>query len=291
MPQQIPDSALKKIRRVGKMLNALAAVSPVLAGRVAFRIFCSPRRLPLREEDRDFLETAQHFDFQAEKKLRIRGYTWQSEQNGAPEVLCLHGWESSSARWKRYVKGLRESGFTVHAFDAPASGRSDGAMLNVLLYSRVVKKFIAEKGRPYAVVAHSLGAAAAVMSAAILNAPRPERMILLGVFAESSRVIRDFGEILGVNEAVIQNIHREVERRSGMPIEEYSVAKKSSLLADVQGFVLHDRDDEVAPVAEGRMVAESWNARYLETEGLGHRMQDKKVVAEVVKFLTAPSTK
>jgi len=284
MPHQIPETTLKKIRRVGKMLNALAAVSPVLAGRMAFRIFCTPRRLPVRDNDRKFLSSAQNFDFQAEK-LRIRGYTWRSDEAGAPEVLCLHGWESNSARWHRYVKGLQKAGFTVHAFDAPASGYSEGKLLNVLLYSRVLKKFIAEKGVPYAVVAHSLGGAAAVMSAALLDTPRPEKMILLGVFAESSRVIRDFGDILGVNDTVIDNIHREIERRSGMPIHEYSVAKKARLLHDVQGLVLHDRDDEVAPVAEGRLIADSWNARYQETSGLGHRMQDQEVVEAVVKFI------
>lgn len=285
MARQLPDAALRKIRRVGKLLNSLAAVSPVLAGKVAFRIFCTPRRLPVRPEDREFLATARHFDFQAEKKLRIRGYTWHSEQPGAREVLCLHGWESNSARWRNYIKRLHKAGCTVHAFDAPASGHSDGQMLNVLLYSRVVKKFIAEKGTPYAIIAHSLGGAAAVMSAAILQSPRPVKLVLLGVFAESARVIRDFGAVIGVNEKVLENIHREIERLSGMPVVEYSVAKKAALLTDVQGLVLHDRDDEVAPVAEGRLIAESWNARYLETEGLGHRMQDKAVVKAILEFI------
>lgn len=288
---QSPDAFLKKVRRLGKMLNALAAVSPTLAGRTAFEIFCTPRRLPLRDEDRAFLSTAQHFDFQAENKLRIRGYTWQAEQTDAPEILCLHGWESSSARWKKYVKILHEGGFTVHAFDAPASGLSEGKKLNALIYSRVVKKFMAEKGAPYAIVAHSLGGAAAVMSATILNAPRPEKMVLLGVFAESSRVVRDFVKITGVNEIVLTQVEREIERRSGMHISEYSVAKKAALLHDVEGFVLHDRDDDVAPVNEGRLIAELWKARFVETEGFGHKMQHDSVVQAVMKFLTAPSTK
>lgn len=287
---ETPDAFLKKVRRLGKMLNTLAAVSPTLAGRTAFQIFCTPRRLPLRDKDRTFLSTAQHFDFRAENKLRISGYTWQSEQTDAREVLFLHGWESSSARWKKHIKSLRETGFTVHAFDAPASGLSEGTKLNALLYSRVVKNFIAEKGTPYAIIGHSLGGAAAVMSAAILNAPRPEKMVLLGVFAESVRVVRDFVKITGANETVLARVEREIERRSGMPIEEYSVAKKAALLRDVQGLVLHDRDDDVAPVAEGRLIAESWNARYLETEGLGHRMQHETVVQAIVEFLTAPST-
>ena len=63
------------------------------------------------------------------------------------------------------------------------------------------------------------------------------------------------------------------------------MAKKAALLTDVQGFVLHDRDDDVAPVEEGRLIAGFWNARYFETEGLGHRMQDKAVVQAVVSFI------
>ncbi len=284
MAQHLPEATLLRIRRLGRMLNRLSAVSPLIAGRIAFRIFCTPRRLPVREEDRAFLATAQSFDFTVEG-LRIRGYTWPSEDPQAREVLCLHGWESNSARWKKYIRGLQEAGFCVHAFDAPASGQSDGRMLNLLLYSRVVKQFLAGRRTPYAVVGHSLGGAAAVMSCALHNAPRPDRMVLLGVFAESARVVRDFAAILGVNETVVQTIYREIERRSGMPIGEYSVVQKAALLSEVRGFVLHDLNDEVAPVEEGRRVAGAWNALYHETRGLGHRMQDKKVVDAVVQFI------
>jgi pimeloyl-ACP methyl ester carboxylesterase len=285
MPQQFPEDFLKKVRRVGKTLNALSAVSPAVAGRLAFRIFCTPRRLPLRDDDRRFLSTAQHSDIFPERGMRIRVYTWQAEQESAPEVLFLHGWESNSGRWRKYVKQLNSAGYTVHALDAPASGQSGGRRLNVLLYSRAVKHFITEKGRPYAVVGHSLGGAAAVMSTTLLGAPRPEKMVLLGVFAESTRVIRDFGAVLGVNDTVLRSIHREIERRSGLPIEAYSVAKKAGELGDVSGLVLHDRDDDVAPVEEGRAVAASWMAQFIETQGLGHRMQDGEVVRAVLEFV------
>lgn len=282
---QHPEAFLKKARRVGKMLNALSAVSPALAGRVAFRIFCTPRRQSVRDKDRNFLAGSQQYTFYS-GKIPIRGYTWPGDR-ADKEVLCLHGWESNSARWQKYIRALLSAGFTVHAFDAPASGNSGGQVLNALLYSRVLNDFVREKGVPYAMIGHSLGGAAAVLSTAILQTPRPSRMVLLGVFAESVRVIRDFGAVLGVNEAVLHGIHRVIEQRSGMPIEAYSVAKKAALLTDIEGFVLHDRDDEVAPVAEGRLIAGQWNARYLETEGLGHRMQDKTVVRAVVEFLQA----
>ncbi len=273
------------IRRLGKMLNALAAVSPRLAGRVAFRIFCTPKKLAVREKDREFLATAIHSTFRAEG-LTIRNYLWESSNPDAQTILFLHGWESNAARWRKYIRAAIKAGFRVQAFDAPASGHSDGKLLNVLLYSRIVKKHIAENGVPYAIVGHSLGGAAAVMSLTLLEVKRPQKMAVLAAFAESTRVIRDFGRILGVNETVLQALYRHIERRSGLSIEEYSVRKKAGELSDIEGFVLHDLDDEVAPVSEGLAIAESWGCRFLQTEGFGHRMQDKVVVQEVIKFLT-----
>ncbi len=280
------EQTLKKIRRVGKILNALAAVSPSMAGRVAFRIFCTPKRLPVREKDLDFLATATHSTLRLEG-LSIRSYFWESPVPDAPTVLFLHGWESNAARWHKYIRAAREAGYRVQAFDAPASGHSDGQMLNVLLYSRTIKKFIADNDAPFAIVGHSLGAAAAVMSLALLGTKRPKKMAVLASFAESTRVLRDFAQILGANESVVQALFRFIERRSGQAIEEYSVRKKAAELSDVEGFVLHDLADEVAHVSEGRAIAESWGCRFLQTEGYGHRMQDKAVVQEVLQFLAS----
>ncbi|MBC7776201.1 MAG: alpha/beta fold hydrolase [Phycisphaerae bacterium] len=268
------------------MLNALATVSPTLAGSVAFRIFCTPKRLPVREKDREFLATATHSTFRTEG-LSIRSYVWESQTPNAQTVLFLHGWESNAARWHKYIKAAIKAGFRVEAFDAPASGYSSGKLLNVLLYSRTVKKHIVENDAPYAIIAHSLGGAAAVMSLALLGAKRPQKMAVLAAFAESTRVLRDFAHILGANESVLQALFRHIERRSGLSVEEYSVRKKAAELKEIEGFVLHDLNDEVAPVSEGLAIAESWECRFLQTEGFGHRMQDKAVVQEVIKFLVS----
>jgi predicted alpha/beta hydrolase family esterase len=133
-------------------------------------------------------------------------------------------------------------------------------------------------------VGHSLGGAAAVMSTTLLETPAPAKMILMGVFAESTRVIHDFARLLDVNQRVIRAIFKEIEKRSGIPIEAYSVTQKATLLKNVHGLVIHDADDAVAPVAEGRTVADAWNAVFLQTEGLGHRLQDKLVISAVVEF-------
>lgn len=265
------------------MLNALAAVSPALAGKVAFRFFCSPRRLPIREKDAAFLATAKNETFRFQN-LKIRTYFWSAPAPIGKSVLLLHGWESSSARWQKYVKGLHAAGYDVHAIDAPASGNSEGKLLNAVLFSAVVRAYISKTGVPHLIVGHSLGGAAAVMSTTLENAPHPPKMALLGVFAESTRVIRDFANMLGASEKVVQAMYREIEKRSGKSIEEYSVVMNARKLTDVKGLVIHDIADDVAPVEEGQAVAIAWGAEMYQTEGLGHRLQDKTVVQKVVAF-------
>ncbi len=66
------------------------------------------------------------------------------------------------------------------------------------------------------------------MSMALSGAVQPQKLVLMGVFAESSRVIRDFGNIMGLHEMVLQGVFRGIERRSGLPISEYSVQQKAA---------------------------------------------------------------
>jgi predicted alpha/beta hydrolase family esterase len=280
---------LKKARRVGSLLNALSYISPTLAGKLAFRLFCTPRTGRITEKDRPTLSSAKTSILEIEGHF-IKIYTWQplvsfsSSKKNIPSVLFVHGWESNAARWRKYIKAFREAGFQVTCLDAPAHGDSTGKMLNVPLYSRTLKGLMEKNGVPDVIVGHSIGGAAVVMSMAIFEAPRPEKAIVLGVFAESTRVIQDFGKFCNLRQVVLDRSNDHILKISGLPMTAYSVVKKAALLRDVSGFVLHDLNDAVAPVEEGREIAAAWGATYLETKGFGHRMQDKSVVKAVLEF-------
>jgi pimeloyl-ACP methyl ester carboxylesterase len=56
----------------------------------------------------------------------------------------------------------------------------------------------------------------------------------------------------------------------------------------VEALVVHDRDDDVIPVAEARLLEAAWpGARFLYTDGLGHRdiLADAAVVDTVARFI------
>jgi pimeloyl-ACP methyl ester carboxylesterase len=282
-----PESLLRKARRIGKVLNSIARVWPSLAGKLTFRLFCTPRKNEIRSKDLEFLTSAEQATLEVEG-LRIRTYTWYPAlQPAAGRVVFVHGWESNSARWRKYIKALRGAGWVVSAFDAPAHGQSEGRQINLPLYSRVLKAYMEETGTPDVLIGHSLGAGAIAMSLAALDGPRPSKAILLGAFASTLRVVHDFGNLLCLNAQTMQATDNEVHRRSGRRFADYSVEKMVAELHDVQGLVIHDRNDDVAPVAEGRSLARAWGVPFLETEGLGHRMQHRRVVEAVTQFVMA----
>lgn len=277
---------LKQARQAGKMLNFLAAFSTKLAGKSAFRIFCTPRTGRLREKDRVYLEKATKGGFHFEKLL-IRTYEWGA-QPGAPVVLLVHGWESNSARWQRLVSALVDAGFCVRALDAPGHGDSGGKILNLPLYARTLKAWLEQMDPVYAMVGHSIGGAAVVMSLGWLGAPPPEKAVVMGAFTDTERVVRDFARILGVNEKVWEALNLEIERKSGQPLDAFKIHTQSAKLGHVRGLVMHDRHDEISPIAEGLAIAKAWpGAIFLETAELGHRMQDKSVNKAICKWLKA----
>jgi pimeloyl-ACP methyl ester carboxylesterase len=281
------EEFLKKARRAGSAINLLSLVAPRLAGRLAFRIFCTPRNTKIKGKDLEFLYTSTQQTFTTED-LEIRTYTWHPAlPDPVGRILFVHGWESNSARWRKYVKLFCEAGWEVSAFDAPAHGQSEGRVIHLPLFSRVIKAYMEEFGVPDVLVGHSLGAGAVVMSMSLFDAPPVRKAALLGCFGSSERVLGDFGKLLGLHPRVMRAIDDVVQQKSGLRLKEFSIIDKSAMLPDeIQGLVLHDTDDEVAPVSEAQAIADNWGVPLIVTEGYGHRMQHKAVVGRVFEFAT-----
>jgi pimeloyl-ACP methyl ester carboxylesterase len=280
------DDFLRTARRVGTAINGLSYIAPSLAGRLAFRLFCTPRRQAIKGRDQEFLATSTQYSFEAED-LQIQSYTWHPAlPDPVGRVLFVHGWESNSARWRKYVKLFCEAGWEVTAFDAPAHGRSGGRMIQLPMYSRVIKAHMEQFGTPDAIVGHSLGAGAIVIGMTMYQAPIVQNIVLLGCFGSTERVMRDFGRLLGLRPQVIKAIDDVVYAKSGHRMATYSIVEKSAMLPDsVRGLVLHDSHDEVAPVSEAQAIAQNWGVPFSITEGYGHRMQHKSVVRRTFEFL------
>lgn len=275
-------------RLSGIALNALSALAPRAAGRLAMRLFGRPHRRLYSASDRELFSKARgSFRFQSGGRA-IQAYCWALPETSetAPAVLLLHGWESHSGRWDFLIPALANAGYRVYAMDAPAHGRSEGTRANMLIYAEAVRALIRREGAMQAVIGHSLGGAAAVAAFADLPpAEHPAKMVVMGAFDRTERVIGDFAQNLNLGRRVVKGLHREIERLTGHPISHFSVARMAAGLR-TRGLVIHDRRDAIVPFAEGEAIAQAMlEAEFMPTDELGHGLKHEQVVRRIGQFL------
>lgn len=272
-------------------LKALAAVSTELAFRAAWRLFRTPRRLPVKSWEAAALADARlsHVTFEGRG---VATWTWEPAVTAPatpPTALLLHGWEHRAAWWGVFARALTAAGWRVVAVDCPAHGASPGRRTTLVGYGQAAQAVVdAQPTGVQAVVAHSFGAAA--LSGLPVRFARPPRVALLSAPGSLGAVSQRFADLLGLPTVVVQRMADHIRRRFGRAPEEFSLLTMGPQLSVAAALLMHDEHDTVVPFAEAQAVAQAWPALTFEpTRGLGHNrlLRDPAVVARVVEFVTA----
>ena len=272
-------------RPVRRGFAAIQAISPQLAARAVERLFFTPARGAGNPGMEAFLQTGRRFAFRADGRP-VTGWRWGPGVGHAPVVYLAHGWGSRGGRLAGYAEPFLAAGYAVVTWDAPGHGASGRGMSSMPEFARALGVVVDNNGPAHAVVAHSMGASATALAASWgLGA---ERFVFLAPAADPPAFARSFGRALGARPEVMERARARSEARLRFSWNNLDVA---ALVADMTAplLVVHDRDDEVIPFAEGAAIAAAWpGSRLVETRGLGHRaiVRDPGVVAEVVSFVT-----
>jgi pimeloyl-ACP methyl ester carboxylesterase len=161
----------------------------------------------------------------------------------------------------------------VIAFDLPSHNESDPGALapgrtTAIECAEAVAAMIQTHGPARAVVAHSLGANATVFAASwgttvgrlVFLAPMGEFPIYLDLFAARH----------GFGRRIRAGLHRRLERRIGMPLEETNMVRVAARTDYPPLLLIHDPDDPETPYATSEKIVASWpGARLMTTRGLG----------------------
>lgn len=261
-------------------LRLLNSISPRLGGKHAFLLFCYPFPLKFKKYQSDFLKTS-HFSFLDFEGKRIAQYRWGS---GEKVILCLHGWQSNSFRWKKYVEVLDKKKYTMICLDAPAHGRSDGVLFNVPMYARLIQQFL-EQNKVDSILSHSLGAFSTMYLLSNYPLLSPPKVIALGTPSYADSFIDEFIRVLNLSSKARRNLVTYFTNYSGLKTNDFD----SKLFAKNQksfGLIVHDINDKEAPFEYAKEMAKIWpKSRFLGTEGFGHKLRDDSVVQEVIKFI------
>ncbi len=264
-------------------INFTAMASRKKAAAMAFELFCTPVRRSRHKSPRIF-ESAEKLSFLLEGKL-VRGYRWNHPQIN--KFLIVHGFESSSRNFDRYIVPMIKKGYEVIAFDAPAHGASSGKTVNLPLYTSMLKEITNRFGPVSAFLAHSFGGIALAHLLESIHHDEHTKVVLIAPATETTSAIDSFFTFLKLDPALRAPFDALILEKGGVPASHYSIRRT---MHHINATVLwiHDEDDDVTLLKDALQVRNDNhpNVEFMITKGLGHRRiyRENKVVKRVLEF-------
>lgn len=271
-------------------LRTSAAFSPDLAGAWAERLFLTPP--PPRYPAASALDLIDARARIVEHKRRaIATWEWGWRDRSAPAVVLAHGWGGNAAQMRAFVFPLLQDGYRVIAYDQPAHGVSEGRLTGLPDFAEVLAEVAWHHGQVEAVIAHSLGGAAAAVSLAAGKSSF-KKVVLISPPSDLVGYSRRFARWYWIPEPVRRAMQKAIEERYGVLWEDLEVPRIAPRLT-AAALVIHDRDDRMMPWKHGATVAQHWpGARLLTTRGLGHRriLADERVTRVAAQFVAGKAS-
>jgi pimeloyl-ACP methyl ester carboxylesterase len=262
------------------LFRGLCAIAPGIASGLAVALFRKPPRHRDSESELAMLEWSERLDLSLDGRP-LAVWRW----GRGPSVLLVHGWGSRGLRLVPFVAPLTDAGFSVVTFDAPGHGASRGRLSSLPQFISAIQLVARALGRVEAVVAHSMGGAAAALAMGRGLAAR--RAVFLAPAADPAGYSERFAAMVGLTPAVLARMKRNIERRFGQAWEEFDVLRAARTMT-APLLVFHDREDRNVPWTDGAAIVSAWpGAELVSTAGLGHTRitQDPAVVSRAVAFL------
>ncbi len=278
-----PPAGLRWLRW---QLKILSAVAPQIAFRQAWRLFCTPRRLPVRPWEAPALAGARRRTV-AYETGPVAVYEWGPP--AAPAVLLVHGWEHRASFWRAWVRPLLAAGYRVVALDGPAHGASGGRQATLTGFGGAVQAVVDSVGEVRAIVAHSFGAASVAGLPVRLPGAAPlPRLVLISAPVSPRAVAGRFADFLYLSADLVERFADHIQRVTGRAADSFATATAGPATKAEKVLILHDEGDEIVPFAEGQQIAAAWPGAVLHvTRGLGHNriLRDADVVRSAVAFI------
>ena len=293
MPKKSTNVRSARALRIARAaLQAAFLVSDDLGAGFAERLFTTPKRHPRPTREQAVLATARPFHVEVALRAprwqghtaRIAAWRWGT----GPTALLVHGWEGRGSQLGALVEPLVAAGMAVVAFDAPGHGSSPGNRLYLTDLADCIADVAAASGPLHAVVAHSFGAAAALLAHARNGLDASRNVVLApNVLLEDS--VSQFARAIALDAPDRALFEASLAEHAGVAAGALTLDHLVGT-RDTQLLVVHDRDDREVSVAQGERLAQRWpGAELVLTEGLGHRrvLRDLGVVARVAQFASA----
>ncbi|MBL7700326.1 MAG: alpha/beta fold hydrolase [Chitinophagaceae bacterium] len=265
-------------------LNIISVLSKRSAAKSAFKLFCTPLR-------KQRIKTPKIFSKGEQLQFSLHGYTIKGLRWNHPaekKALIIHGFESSSKNFDRYIGALLKKGYEVLIFDAPAHGLSSGKRITLPLYMESIQKIHELYGPVDAYIGHSFGGL--VLSHFLETVPHNGslKVVFIAPATEMVTSVDTFFRFLHLDDGVRREFDQLILEKSGHYMSHFSMRRT---MKNVEAGVLwfHDEDDLLTPIGDALKVRDDGhpNITFRITKGLGHRRiyRDNKIFKETIDFL------
>jgi pimeloyl-ACP methyl ester carboxylesterase len=249
-----------------------------------YRAFFSPSKYEVKSTDEAVLARGKNDRIPfASGELAVT--TWGE---AGPTVLLMHGWGGARAQMTGFVDPLLSAGYRVVAYDQPAHGESDGTITNVLEIAPTMDLLKDKVGQFHAIIAHSFGTLITSYALVELKFPPPSKLVYLGAFNRLLDSLPRFQVLAKLSDELMAGLREMINENFGEGKLEAIVNERMVQQIQIPALMFHDVTDNVTPVEDSRAIARVWqNARFVETDGLGHRgaLQSGEVHEQVLQFL------
>jgi pimeloyl-ACP methyl ester carboxylesterase len=279
VPGVTPDTQ----RRLRGFFSFVQGISSSLAARLALLMFCTPPRRKLDPADAPILERATRSTLRCGKD-QFTIFRWE---HPGPPVVLLHGWGSHAARFAGFVAPLHAAGFSVIGIDAPAHGTSPGRFSDLPRFRDSLAEVLRAHEPIHAVIGHSLGGGAVLTVLAETADHHPKKICLFGVPSDMDYILESFAMMLGLKPPALARLRALFVAKFGRAASAISVVAAAPSVR-IPVLVVHDEDDNVAPMAQGAAMAEAIPGAILwRTRGFGHSgaLRDPATIQRVIDFL------
>ncbi|MDH5509381.1 MAG: alpha/beta fold hydrolase [Nitrospinota bacterium] len=265
---------------VSMTTRGMWAIAPETSMKLVAKGFFGARSSTRHNENDELFSTARQSWVEAMGK-RVKVWKWGKGR----AVILAHGWGSRSQRMSTFVGPLVSAGYTVVAFDSLGHGESDGRETNFFEFVESIRKVAGHAGDVAGIVAHSMGAAAALN---ILKAGcKKTRLALIAPLYDLHTGIYEYGKAIGIHPPMYEEMIGRIEREHGRTLHDVSPETIAGRV-DCHTLIVHDEDDKVTAMRHSEKLARQMkNARLARTAGLGHGriLDDSVTVDRVVTFI------
>ncbi|MEM9548466.1 MAG: alpha/beta hydrolase [Bacteroidota bacterium] len=264
-------------------LNLINLISSKIGGRHAFYIFCYPFKAKITKRQQAFLDTAHQFKLPVDD-FEIQCYRWG---NGPKNILFVHGWQSNTYRWKKYIENLPQDEFTIYSFDAPGHGNSGSLIGNVPLFEKSIQAMMDHIGEAESIVSHSIGSFSSLYYINQNPQFQPNKLVTLATPDSIDDFLDYYFSMLNLSKRTRINFKKYFVKYTQ---KDLSFFRLENILNrnKSEGLIIHDEKDDAVTVEYSRKLHRLWPySKLLITKGLGHKLKSDSIVSVVNDFVVS----